>query len=311
MKLLVTGACGFLGSHLVEEAAKFWPGEVIAVANYHASGSVGWAEGFKGKVRVVRHDIRDTSAIASYKPDIIVNAAARTSVPYSFDAPLDNWEVNASAVARMLYALPSTRFVQISTSEVFNGRHPPYFDHSMICPSTPYGASKAAAEAAVRATGNTVCRVFNLFGPRQSSRTVIPRMLLQAWEIKRGERPHATLHQPHNAQGDAFARAFLFVQDVARLVITRVLDDPASLVQLSSDEPIKIADLWLRVCAAVGINPALVEWTDLPANVTTVSRLYGKSSEGYSPRKLDDAALAETAEWYGANAAKFGELIYD
>lgn len=310
MRLMITGAGGFLGSHIVDEAAKLWPGDIIAVANYHASGNIGWAP--KGEnVRVVRHDIRDTVALRQYAPDIIINAAARTSVPYSFDAPLDNWEVNANAVARMIHTMPHARVVQISTSEVFNGQHPPYFESTAPCPSTPYGASKAAAESVVTAAGHTVCRVFNLFGPRQSPRTIIPRMALQAWQIKRGQRERASLYGPNNRQGQPYSRAFLFVHDVARLIATRVIDDPRPLIQLSCGESVKIADLWPRVCRAVGVDPALIDWTELPGNATTVWKLYGKSSEGYTPRGLDESTLSQTVLWYGENGDKFGPITYD
>lgn len=310
MKLMITGACGFLGGHLVEEAEKFWPGEIIAVSDYRATGGLGWAKA-SDKTRVVRHDIRDTPALASYAPDAIINAAARTHVPYSFEAPLDNWSVNADAVARMLYAMPRVRFVQISTSEVFNGRNPPYFDSAAPCPSTPYGASKAAAESVVRASGNTACRVFNLFGPRQSARTIIPRMLLQAWAIKRGTLDKAKLYGPNNEHGEPYSRAFLYVRDVARLIVSRVLDDPRPLVQLSCGEPTKIVDLWPRVCGVVGVDPALIEWTALPPNATTVWRLYGRSTEGYAPRQLDGDSLAETAAWFNDNAALYTTGLHD
>lgn len=307
---MITGACGFLGGHIVEQAERHWNGEIIAVANYHANGSTGWLKG-SDKTRIVRHDIRDTSAIAKYEPDLIINAAARTSVPYSYDAPLDNWDINANAVARLIYAMPRTRFVQISTSEVFDGRWPPYFDHSAPCPSTAYGASKAAAESIVRASGNTICRIFNLFGKRQSPRTIIPRMALQAWQIKRGERAKASLYGPNNRMGDPYSRAFVSVESVAGILMTRVIDDPRPLVQLSCGEPIKIADLWVRVCKAVGIDPALIEWTELPDNATSVWRLYGKSSEGYEPEVLNDENLKATTDWYGANADLFPNLVYD
>lgn len=310
MKIMLTGADGFLGSHVLEYLSKTWRGDIIAVSNYHADGRTGWAKA-GDNVRVVRHDIRDTSALTGYKPDIIINAAARTSVPYSYDAPLDNWLINADAVARLLYAMPDARFVQISTSEVFNGQNPPYFDSMRPCPSTPYGASKAAAENLVVASGNTVCRIFNLFGPRQSARTIIPRMALQAWQVKRGQRAKASLYGPNNAAGEPYSRAFLYVRSVAELLATRVIDDPRPLVQLSCGESINIGDLWLLVAGIVGIDPDAIEWTELPANATSVWRLFGKSSEGYNPKQLDLETLTETVYWYGDNAAMYPSLTHD
>lgn len=308
MKLLITGAGGFLGSHLVSAALRHWPHEIIAVCNYHGDWDTGLCP-VNPRVRIERLDIRDTQAIARLKPDAIINAAARVSVPYSHAMQSDYFEVNAGAVQRMLAALPGVRFVQISTSEVFDGQTPPYFPSSRPNPVTPYGASKLAAEAVVMASGNTVCRVFNLFGPGQSPRAVIPRMAVQAWRVKHGEQGCVKLYGPRNSSGEHYSRAFVYAPAVAETVVTRVLDDPANLVQLASTEPLRIADLWLRVAEIVGVNE--IEWTPLPENATAVWKLYGTSSAKYEARQLDDVTLANTVHWYEDRRNDWKNVSYD
>ena len=312
MRLLITGAGGFLGSHLTDAALKHWRGEIVALCNYHGSWNVGDCP-IHERVKIERLDIRDTQAVANLSPDLIINAAARISVPYSNQMPTEYADTNAAAVQRLLASLPRARFIQISTSEVFNGRNPPYFPDAEVSPATPYGASKAAAEMYVRAAGQTIVRCFNLFGPRQTPRAVIPRMALAAWRYKRGETDKVReLYGPHNAEGVAYSRAFIYAPDVADLILRKAVDDPRPLIQLSCGSPYKIAALWSNICAVVGIDPIdSIEWQPLPDNATAVWRLYGVSTEGYKPRDLDQQTLAETVEWYGANAAKYPKGRYD
>lgn len=310
MRLLITGCAGFLGSHLVDAAIKHWRGEIVALCNYHGEWSTGNCPQHE-RVKIVRLDIRDTTALAAIAPDLIVNAAARISIPHSYSMAGDYWDVNATAVAKLLGALPKARFVQISTSEVFDGRNPPYFPTSEPTPATPYGASKLAAESAVRAYGQTVVRCFNLFGPRQTPRAVIPRMAIQAWRVKHGEQAKVKLYGPNSREGEPYSRAFVYAPDVADTIMSRVIDDPRPLVQLSCGTPIKIADLWTRIADIVGLDPACVEWGALPDNATAVWRLYGRSSHGYEPRVLDEETLRSTVNWYEVNRHRYSEVAYD
>lgn len=311
MRILITGAGGFLASHLVDAALKHWPGEIVALCNYHGEWDTGWCQKH-ARVQIERMDIRDTTAVAALQPDLIVNAAARISIPHSYKNAGDNWDVNATAVAKLLAALPRARFVQISTSEVFDGQSPPYFPNAEICPVTPYGSSKAAAEVVTRSFGQTICRCFNLFGPRQTPRAVIPRMAIQAWRVKHGEQAKVKLYGPNNREGEPYMRAFIYAPDVAETIMRRVIDDPRPLVQLACGTPIKISALWSVIAGIVGVDPERdIEWTPLPDNATAVWKLYGTSSPGYAPRGLDDETLRETVNWYEAERGRYHEVSYD
>lgn len=312
MRLLITGAGGFLGSHLLEAAQKHWRGDIYALCNYHGDGNIGWLTP-SDRYTIVRQDIRDTTAIVNLKPDLVINAAARVSVTNSFGSPDDTWDVNATAVERMVNALPNARIVQISTSEVFDGRSAPYLPSSRPHPRTPYGGSKHAAEGSVvRKDGHTVCRMFNLFGPRQSPRAVIPRMAIQAHNVKAGLQDKVRLYGPNNIHGEPYARAFLPVTWVAEQIMGRIIDDPRPLVQLASDEPVPIADLWRKVATLVGLDPENdIEWSTPPDYATTVVRLYGSSTEGYQTMPFMYDKLAEAVAWFGEHATKWREVIYE
>jgi nucleoside-diphosphate-sugar epimerase len=240
--------------------------------------------------------------------DVVINCAALVSVPYSQTMPGAYWRTNATAVMGMLMCRPK-RFIQISTSEVFDGKAPPYYDSSPTCPITPYGASKCAGESACRgmAAGvGTVVRVFNLYGPRQYPRAVIPLMVRQALEIQEGTREKATLYGPIGS------RAFLYAPWVAEQVI-RAIDDHRPLIQLASLNVIKIADLWPRIALAVGIDPERVEWSKPPGNASPVANLFGYSSDGYETghalNRLGLEGLEETVAWHRANRHYCSEVL--
>lgn len=304
MKILVTGSDGFLGSH-VRDAAQAQGHEVIETALYRPEGMTGWATD-----KAHRGDIADPIFMRPLieQADVVINCAALVSVPYSNVMPGAYWRTNATAVATMMMQRPK-RFIQISTSEVFDGRNPPYRDDSPLSPITPYGASKAAGEAAARGLGDgiaTVVRVFNLFGPRQFPRAVIPLMIRQALEIQEGKRKRVELYGPIGS------RAFLYAPKVAYEII-RAIEDRRPLIQLASMAVIKIADLWPLVAEAVGVDADLIHWVPPPPHASPVANLFGYSSEGFQtdyPGFHRIQGLGETVEWHRANRHYCSESAY-
>ena len=193
MKILVIGAGGFIGSHLVEQLAQS-DHEVTALCKYNSSGSYGWLDFLNSrqskKIEVVLGDVTDTEQMYSLvaRHELTINMSALIGIPYSFIAPRSYVNVNILGTLNLLEATRklNSRIVQISTSEVYGtpSSVPIGLEHP-INPQSPYAASKAAADYLAKSyamsfgTKVLVLRPFNTYGPRQSMRAIIPTILNQ------------------------------------------------------------------------------------------------------------------------------------
>jgi UDP-glucose 4-epimerase len=194
-KLLVTGADGFIGSHLTEALVSAG-GEVTALAQYNSFDSHGWLDDLpkpiRGKVNLVRGDIRDANFIGrlTHGHKIIFHLAALISIPHSYVAPQSYVETNVLGTLNILEAgrrHGTERIVHTSTSEVYGTALTMPIDESHpLQGQSPYSASKIAgdmmAEAFARSFGVpiTILRPFNTFGPRQSERAIVGTLIRQA-----------------------------------------------------------------------------------------------------------------------------------
>lgn len=187
-KVFVTGGCGFIGSHLCEAlAAKGY--DVRAYDLYNSQGGKGWLE--NTDIDVVLGDVRDFQmtrrAMAGYES--VIHLAALISIPYSYCAPESYIDTNVKGTFNVLQAahdLGISKIICTSTSEVYGSAQFPAMDetHPLVAQS-PYAASKIAADQLAlsfyRSFGTpvTICRPFNTYGERQSSRAVIASILSQ------------------------------------------------------------------------------------------------------------------------------------
>jgi NAD dependent epimerase/dehydratase len=195
MKILVTGADGFIGSHLTE-ALVAAQAEVTALAQYNSFDSHGWLddlpEPVRDKLNLVRGDVRDAAFISRlvHGHDVVFHLAALIAIPHSYVAPQSYVETNVLGTLNILEAARqhgTERVVHTSTSEVYGtALTMPISESHPLQGQSPYSASKIAADMMAEAFARSfgvpiiILRPFNTFGPRQSERAIIGTIIRQA-----------------------------------------------------------------------------------------------------------------------------------
>tara|TARA_X000000950_G_C13907310_1_gene657478 strand:- start:1926 stop:2921 length:996 start_codon:yes stop_codon:yes gene_type:complete len=193
-KILVTGADGFIGSHLVEALVKK-NYKVKALVYYNSFNSFGWIDKIdskiKNKIEVISGDIRDINIIKSSLKNCqcVINLAALIGIPYSYFSPKSYYDTNVEGTLNILQAakdLKVKKIIHTSTSEVYGTpEYLPIDETHRINAQSPYAASKVSADQLALSfyqsfsTPVSIIRPFNTFGPRQSARAIIPTIILQ------------------------------------------------------------------------------------------------------------------------------------
>jgi len=195
---LITGADGFIGSHLVE--ALVTKGYTVkALSQYNSFNNWGWLENIKCKeqIEILTGDVRDPHYCKDITKniDIIFHLAALIAIPYSYVAPDSYVDTNIKGTLNICQAAKehgNIRVIHTSTSEVYGtAQYVPIDEKHPLQPQSPYSATKIAADAMAMSFYNafelpvTIARPFNTYGPRQSARAVIPTIITQ---IANGER---------------------------------------------------------------------------------------------------------------------------
>lgn len=198
MKICITGAGGFIGSHLAEKLVEQGH-QVRAFVRYNSRSSWGWLDDspHKNDIETITGDIRDFDLVneAVKGCDIVFHLAALIGIPYSYVSPLAYIKTNVEGTYNVLQAARGSgdvRVVHTSTSEVYGtAQYVPIDEDHPINPQSPYAATKASADSLAlsyfRSFGLpvTVVRPFNTYGPRQSARAVIPTVIGQILEGKK------------------------------------------------------------------------------------------------------------------------------
>ena len=192
-KVLITGADGFIGSHLTEYLVEknF---HVKALSQYNSFNNWGWLEDVncKNNIEIVSGDIRDLNFCRNITKDIeiVFHLAALIAIPYSYVSPQSYLDTNIKGTLNICQASKDnkvSRIIHTSTSEVYGtAKYVPIDEKHPLQPQSPYSATKIEADSIAMSFYNafdtdiTIARPFNTFGPRQSARAVIPSIIVQA-----------------------------------------------------------------------------------------------------------------------------------
>ncbi len=194
MKIFVTGADGFIGSHLVERLVKN-KYKVTALCLYNTNSSIGSMTNIKKnilkKVKIIFGDIRDMTFVNNIvkKNDLVINLAALISIPYSYVNPNSYVTTNINGTFNILEScrINNKRLIHTSTSEIYgNAKKFPISEEEIPLSQSPYAATKIAGDQLALSYFKsynlpvTIIRPFNTFGPRQSARAIIPTIISQA-----------------------------------------------------------------------------------------------------------------------------------
>lgn len=323
-RALVTGADGFIGSHLTELLVDQGL-TVRALAQYNSFNNWGWLEDVdcKEAIEVVSGDIRDPHFCDRLMKDVdvVFNLAALIAIPYSYVAPDSYVDTNIRGTVNLCQAALRhgvRRFIQTSTSEVYGtALYVPMDEKHPVQPQSPYAASKIASDAMAMSFHNafdlpvTLARPFNTYGPRQSARAVIPAMIVQ---IASGVKTIKV--------GDLTpTRDFNFVLDTCRGLLALAECEAANgeTVNIGSNFEISIRDTIEMIKTVMGSDVEFVIDPDrIRPGKSEVLRLWCDNTKikqltGFTPRHSFSQGLEETVSWMSRpeNLARYKAGIYN
>jgi NAD dependent epimerase/dehydratase len=319
-KVLITGAGGFIGSHLTERLVELGA-KTHAFVHYGSTGSWGWLDQspMKDDVEIVLGDIRDQDTVlhAINGIDVVFHLAALIAIPYSYQAPLSYVRTNVEGTLNVLQAAQragSEIVVHTSTSEVYGtARRVPIDENEPLQGQSPYSASKIGADKIAESFHLSfglpvvTVRPFNTFGPRQSARAVIPTIITQALngsEIRLGNLDPT--------------RDLSFVADTVEGFIKAAETRKAigETINLGSGREISIKDLAALILKLMNRDiPIALEGARLRPENSEVDRLCadnrkGKSILGWTPKYSLEEGLTATIGWIRENSERYRTGVY-
>lgn len=307
--VLVTGADGFIGSHLTELLVQAGY-KVRALCQYNSFSSWGWLDDSpcRADIEVVLGDVRDPAQMrrVCQGVDTVFHLAALIAIPYSYHAPSSYVDTNVQGTLNVLQAaldMGVRRVVHTSTSEVYGtARSVPISEDHPLQAQSPYSATKIAADALAYSFFSSfnlpvvIARPFNTYGPRQSARAVIPTVITQLLTGRKSIKLGAL----------SPTRDFNFVVDTCRGFLALAGCDAAvgKTVNIGSGTEISIGDTVALIAEIVGIDDFKVECDEVrlrPAN-SEVERLvcdnrFMNTLTGHRHQYDLRAGLAQTIEW--------------
>lgn len=323
-KVLVTGADGFIGSHLVEALLEAG-NDVRAFAYYNSFNSWGWLDTFpKQKLQeidVFTGDIRDPNGVkeAMKGIDEVYHLAALIAIPFSYHSPDSYVDTNIKGTLNVLQAardLGTSRVLVTSTSEVYGtAQYVPIDEKHPFQGQSPYSATKIGADRIAESFYRsfnmpvTIVRPFNTFGPRQSARAVIPTIITQLLagkeEIRLG-----TLSP---------TRDFNYVKDTAQGFIEIAKSDKTigEEINIATQQEVSIGELAQELISQINPNAKIVcDDERIRPEKSEVERLLGSNQKikeltNWSPKYTFEEGVAETIAWLKENLDRYKVDIYN
>lgn len=322
-KVLVTGADGFIGSHLTELLLEEGY-EVRALSVYNSFNYWGWLDDIKHpRLEVVSGDVRDAAFCRHITQgcDTVFHLAALIAIPYSYVAPESYVDTNIKGTLNMCQAALDhnvRRLIVTSTSEVYGtARYVPIDENHPRQPQSPYSATKIGADAIAKSFYNafnlpvTIARPFNTYGPRQSARAIIPTIITQiangVREIKVGDLSPT--------------RDFNFVRDTCRgfLAIARAEGVEGEEINIATGTEVTMKQTLMKIAE---IMDADINWVVDPERIrpskSEVFRLCGDNTKietltDWRPEWSIEEGLRATVDWFRNpdNLAKYKYNVYN
>lgn len=321
--VLVTGAGGFIGSHLVERLAAEGA-RVRAFVRYNSRHDVGLLSylpaDLLASVDVAAGDLRDGEAVrqAMRHAEVVLHLGALIAIPYSYLHPGEVVETNVLGTLNVLLAareLGTPCVVHTSTSEVYGtAQYVPIDEHHPLQGQSPYSASKIGADKIAESFYRSfklpvvTVRPFNTYGPRQSARAVIPTIIVQALA---SDRIRLGALEPE--------RDFTFVQDTVDGFLRAAECEEAvgQEINLGSEDTISIGALAQKILALVGRDlPIVCESHRLRPPQSEVMRLHAASARArqllaWQPHVSLDEGLTATIDWIRAHLDRYRPDVYE
>ena len=322
-RVLVTGAGGFIGSHLTARLLELGA-QVRAMVRYNSRNSKGQLDEFDipsaGKLETVAGDIRDSRFVRASASDceVVFHLAALIGIPYSYAAPSSYIDTNVIGTLNVLEAVRDTgakRLVHTSTSEVYGSAfYVPIDEAHPLQAQSPYSASKIAADKLVDSyyssfeVPTVTVRPFNTYGPRQSLRAILPSVVQQALmsdEIRVGSVDPV--------------RDLTYVSDTVEgfLLAATAKGVEGKTINLGTGTGYSVSELIEKACKAAGRNPpVVVDVKRIRPAASEVSRLISSNALareilGWQPKVSIDEGIALMLPWFRDNPNYYDASVYN
>lgn len=319
MKILITGSAGFVGSHLVQ-ACIAQGHDVRAFAHYNSMNRAGWLDTLdcRDEIEVVFGDIRDFDSVRSAMSGVdgVFHLAALIGIPYSYVSPLAYIRTNVEGTYNVLQAareLDTQNIIVTSTSETYgSAQYVPMDENHPMVGQSPYSASKISADnlaVSYYRSFNTpvkIARPFNVFGPRQSARAIIPSIVIQILAGKREISLGST----------GPTRDLTFVRDTVSGFLN-IFQEPSfngEYVNIGINEEISMGDLVALIARIMKVDIRVITDVErIRPQKSEVDRLWCDSTKlrqatDWAPAHSLSEGLLETIRWIDANQALYRDI---